>query len=67
VVLYSGDSLLVPKKFLCYKNRVVRLMTEHGIRSSCGELFKQLRILLLESQYILSFMLFVQKNTIFLL
>jgi hypothetical protein len=37
-------------------------MTGYGYRHSCRNLFKQLRILLLKSQYIYSVLLFVSKN-----
>jgi hypothetical protein len=61
MVLYFGDNLPTAKTFLLQK-RVVCLMTGHGNRTSCRDLFWQLEILPLKSQYIFSILLFVLKN-----
>jgi hypothetical protein len=42
--------------------RVVRIMTGHGNRTSCRDLFKKLEILPPKSQYIFSILIFVVKN-----
>jgi hypothetical protein len=44
------------------QKRAVRIMTGHGNRTSCRDLFKKLDILPLKSQYIFSVLLFVVKN-----
>jgi hypothetical protein len=44
------------------KKKVVRLMTGYSNRHSCRNLFRQLGILPLKSQYIYSVLLFVLKN-----
>jgi hypothetical protein len=43
------------------QKRITRIITNIGRRDSCRQLFKQLQILTLPSQYI-SFLLFVNKN-----
>jgi hypothetical protein len=60
-VLFSGVRPPTPRDFFYYK-RVLRIMTGQGNRSSCTNLFKQLGILPLKSQYIYSILLFVSKN-----
>jgi hypothetical protein len=44
------------------QKRVVRLMIGYGSRTSCRDLFRQLEILPLKSQYTFSILLFVVKN-----
>jgi len=44
------------------QKRVIRIMMNAGIRQSCRELFRELNILPLHSQYILSLLLFVVKH-----
>jgi hypothetical protein len=44
------------------QKRVIRNITNIGRRDSCRQLFKQLLILTLPSQYIFSLLLFVNKN-----
>jgi hypothetical protein len=44
------------------QKRVIRIITKSGSRVSCCKLFKQLEILPLQSQFILSTLLFVIKN-----
>jgi len=46
--------------------RVLRIIVGAGYRDSCRELFKELKILTLSSQYILSLLLFVIQNRGFL-
>jgi hypothetical protein len=61
MALYSGDIPQTVKNFTLQK-RAVRIITGHGNRTSCRDLFKQLEILPLKSQYIFSILLFVLKN-----
>jgi len=42
--------------------RIIRIITNTGRRDSCRQLFKQLQILPLPSQYIYSLLVFVNKN-----
>jgi hypothetical protein len=44
------------------QKRVIRIITKSSSWASCRQLFKQLEILPLQSQYILSILLFVIKN-----
>jgi len=44
------------------QKRVIRIITKSSSRASCRQLFKQLEILPLQSQYIFSTLLFVIKN-----
>ena len=44
------------------QKRIIRIITNTGRRDSCRELFKQLQILPLPSQYIFSLLVFVNKN-----
>jgi len=44
------------------QKRVIRIIMGYGYRESCRELFKQLKILTLSSQYIFSLLLFVVNN-----
>jgi hypothetical protein len=44
------------------QKRVIRIMMGCGYRESCRDLFKELNILPLKSQYIFSLMMFVVKN-----
>jgi hypothetical protein len=50
------------QKFLKHK-RIYRIITECRSRHSCRNFFKNLKLLPLQSQYILSFLLFVVNNT----
>ena len=45
------------------QKRIIRIMTKSDSRSSCRQLFKNLGILPLQSQYILSLLSFVVRNT----
>jgi hypothetical protein len=60
-ILFWGISSNSDKLFKLQK-RVVRIMTGHGNRTSCKDLFKKLEILPLRSLYIFSILLFVIKN-----
>jgi len=44
------------------QTRIVSIMVGIGNRDSCREYFKRLKILPLQSQYLLSILLFVAKN-----
>ena len=56
----SSHSIVIFK----IQKRVIRIITKSGSRDSCRQLFKQMEILPLQSQYILSTLLFVTKNKI---
>jgi hypothetical protein len=60
-IIFWGQASNSKRLFLSQK-RVLRIMTGQGNRSSCRNLFKQLGILPLKSQYIYSILLFVSKN-----
>jgi hypothetical protein len=60
-IIFWGQSTNSKKLFMLQK-RVVHLMTGHGNRSSCRDLFRQLEILPLKSHYIFSILIFVLKN-----
>ena len=49
-------------RFLKYKKKVIRIITSSRPRDSCTELFKNLEILPLYSQYIYSISIYVVKN-----
>jgi hypothetical protein len=44
------------------QKRIIQIMTKSRSRDSCRQLFERLEILLLQSQYIFSILLFVVKN-----
>ena len=44
------------------KKGIIRIITNTGSHDSCHQLFKQLQILSLPSQYIFSLLVFVNKN-----
>jgi len=56
--MYSPHSPIIFKM----QKRVLRILDGVGYRDSCRELFKELKILTLSSQYILSLLLFVTQN-----
>ena len=60
-IMFWGSS---PHTHIVFKmqKRVLRMMVGAGYRDSCRELFKELKILTLSSQYILSLLLFVVQN-----
>jgi len=60
-IIFGGNS--VHSKYIFkIKKRTTRVITNSGMRDSCHELFKNLQILPLASQYILSLLMFVVKN-----
>ena len=60
-IIFWGNSSHSIEIFRIQK-RAIRIMTKSGIKASCRQLFKHLGILPLQSQYILSTLLFVTKN-----
>jgi hypothetical protein len=60
-IIFWGNSTHSMEIFRIQK-RVIRIITKSSSRASCRQLFKQLEILPLQSQYILSTLLFVIKN-----
>jgi hypothetical protein len=60
-LIYWGNSSLADRGFKRQK-RAIKLMMGYGYRESCRDLFKELNILPLRSQYIYSLMMFVIKN-----
>jgi hypothetical protein len=61
-VLSSGVTLISATLYLKFKKRILRVITNAGRRDSCRELYKNLKILTLPSQYIFSLLVFVNKN-----
>jgi hypothetical protein len=51
-----------PTDIFKIQKRIIHIMTKSGTRDPCRQLLKQLEILPLQSQYILSILLFVIKN-----
>jgi hypothetical protein len=60
-IIFWGNSPHSTHVFKVQK-RIIRIMTKSRWRDSCRQLFKRLQILPLQSQYILSTLLFVVKN-----
>jgi hypothetical protein len=60
-IIFWGNSTRSIEIFKIQK-RVIRIMTKSSSRASCRQLFKQLEVLPLQSQYILSTLMFVAKN-----
>jgi len=60
-IMFWGNSPHSPIIFKMQK-RVLGVIVGAGYRDSCRELFKELKILTLSSQYILSLLLFVIQN-----
>jgi hypothetical protein len=60
-ILFWGNSSFSSHIFRLQK-KAVRIITGSRPRDSCRELFKHLRILPLQSQYLLSLLLFVVEN-----
>jgi hypothetical protein len=60
-IIFWGTSSY-SQKIVILQKRAVRIITGHGSRTSCRNLFKQLKILPMKSQYIFSILLFVTKN-----
>jgi hypothetical protein len=59
---YSGEIPPIVLRYLECKEKAIRIITGRGNRESCRNLFKELHILPLMSQYILSLLTFVSKN-----
>jgi len=60
-IIFWGNSRYSTNIFQIQK-RIIRIITNTGRRDSCCQLFKQLQILPLPSQYIYSLLVFVNKN-----
>jgi hypothetical protein len=60
-IIFWGNSFLSANIFKIQK-RIIKIITNIGKRESCRQLFKQLQILPLHSQYIYSLLVFVNKN-----
>jgi hypothetical protein len=60
-VIFWGNSHLSNNIFKIQK-RTIRIITNSGRYDSCRQLFKQLQILTLPSQYMFSLLVFVAKN-----
>jgi hypothetical protein len=60
-IIFWGNSHFSTNIFKI-KKRIIRSITNIGRRDSCRQLFKQLQILPLPSQYIFSLLVFVTKN-----
>ena len=60
-VIFWGNSHLSNNIFKIQK-RIIRIITNKGKRDSCQNLYKQLQILTLSSQYIFSLLIFVAKH-----
>jgi hypothetical protein len=60
-IIFWGNSAEARKVFLLQK-RTLRIMVGINQRNSCRPVFKELNILTLASQYILSLMTFVKNN-----
>jgi hypothetical protein len=60
-LMYWGNSS--SDRVFTMQKRAVQLMMGPGYRESCRDLFKELGILPLRSQYIYSLMMFVIKKT----
>jgi hypothetical protein len=60
-IIFWGNSHLSNNIFKIQK-RIIRIITINGKRDSCRNLYKQLQILTLPSQYIFSLLVFVVKN-----
>jgi hypothetical protein len=60
-IIFWGNSSHSAQVFRMQKKRI-RIIMEHGNRESCRNLFKELNILPLMSQYILSLLTFVSNN-----
>jgi hypothetical protein len=63
-IIFWGNSPHSQKIFRLQK-RTIRIITGRRSRDSCRNLFKQLGVLPLKSQYILSILLFVVKNKVY--
>jgi hypothetical protein len=62
MVLSSGVALILVTVFLKFQKGIIRAITNTGRRDSCHELYKKLQILPLPPPYIISLLVFVNKN-----
>jgi hypothetical protein len=60
-IIFWGNSTYANRIFKLQK-RVIRIITGVGNRDACRELFKNLKILILVSQYIYSLVIFINEN-----
>jgi hypothetical protein len=60
-VIFWGNSY-GSKEIFAIQKRIIRILTNKSKHDSCWDLFKQLQILMLPSQYIYSLLVFVVKN-----
>jgi hypothetical protein len=60
-IIFWGNSHYSDSIFKIQK-RIIRIITNTGRHDSCCQLYKQLQILSLPSQYIFSLLIFVNKN-----
>jgi len=60
-IIFWGNSSRSEEIFKIQK-RIIRIITNSRKNSSCRQLFKELNILPIQSQYIFSILLFVTKN-----
>ena len=60
-IIFGGNSATSGEVFQLQK-RAIRIITNSHKRTSCQNLFKELNILLLQSQYLLSLAMYVVKN-----
>jgi len=60
-IIFGGNSHFSNRIFKI-KKRIIRIITNTGSCDSCHQLYKQLQILSLPSQYIFSLLVFVSKN-----
>jgi hypothetical protein len=60
-IIFWGNSY-GSKEIFAIQKRVIRILTNKSQHDSCRDLFKQLQILTLPSQYIYSLLVFVVKN-----
>jgi len=60
-IIFWGNSHYIDSIFKIQK-RIIRIVTNTGRHDSCHQLYKQLQILPLPSQYIFSLLVFVKKN-----
>jgi hypothetical protein len=60
-VIFWGNSC-GSKEIFAIQKRIIRILTNKSKRDSCRDIFKQLQILMLPSQYMYSLLVFVVKN-----
>jgi hypothetical protein len=62
MVLYFGGNSHLSGSIFKIQKIIIRIITNAGRWDSCCQLYKQLEILPLPSQYIFSLLVFVNKN-----